>query len=231
MNAEAERGLQIRLATPADVEEIASVLLKSFVEFQSLYTADAFAATVLTPEQIQGRMNEGPVWVAIDSGELVGAVSAIVTEDGLYVRGMAVNPAARGKRIGHELLNCIERFAVDNKCNRIFLSTTPFLSRAIKLYERFGFRKNAEGPDNLFGTPLFTMVKSLSALRLRRTKESDLDYVLAAEHSEENRLFVIPWSREEHLQALANPDIAHLIVEAETSVAYVILAGLRDPNR
>src|SRR6266498_4463340 len=54
---------------------------------------------------------------------------------------------------------------------------------------------------------------------------------LAAEHSEENRLFVIPWSREKHLQALSDPDLAHLIVQAETKIGYVILAGLLEPNQ
>jgi short-subunit dehydrogenase len=40
------------------------------------------------------------------------------------------------------------------------LSTTP-LTRAISLYEQYGFRRSDEGPNNLFGTPLFTMVKVL----------------------------------------------------------------------
>jgi RimJ/RimL family protein N-acetyltransferase len=68
-------------------------------------------------------------------------------------------------------------------------------------------------------------------LRLRQTEATDLDYVLSAEHSDDNRQYVIPWSREQHLLALADPDIAHLIVEQETRLGYVILAGLRDPNQ
>jgi hypothetical protein len=43
----------------------------------------------------------------------------------------------------------------------LLLSTTPFLSEAIKLYERSGFRRSTEGPRELFGTPLFTMEKQL----------------------------------------------------------------------
>jgi ribosomal protein S18 acetylase RimI-like enzyme len=45
------------------------------------------------------------------------------------------------------------------KFRRLFLSTTPFLDRAISLYERFGFQRNEEGLRELFGTPLFTMEK------------------------------------------------------------------------
>src|SRR5260370_227302 len=44
----------------------------------------------------------------------------------------------------------------------MYLSTTPFLDRAIRLYERFGFQRSDEGPLDLFGTPLFTMTKRLN---------------------------------------------------------------------
>jgi ribosomal protein S18 acetylase RimI-like enzyme len=74
---------------------------------------------------------------------------------------MAVLPRARGKKIGWSLLKAVEHFARRQNCRRMFLSTTPFLHRAIRLYERFGFRRGAEGPHELFGTPLFTMVKRL----------------------------------------------------------------------
>jgi RimJ/RimL family protein N-acetyltransferase len=71
-------------------------------------------------------------------------------------------------------------------------------------------------------------------VRLRRTVEGDLDFVLAAEGAEENRLFVGQWAREQHREALSNPDLAHLVVESVDGarpVGYVIMAGLLDGNR
>ena len=65
-------------------------------------------------------------------------------------------------------------------------------------------------------------------LKLRKTEEADLDFVLEAEHHDENRQYVIPWPRARHLQALSDPDLAHLIVEREHRLSYVILAGLLD---
>jgi len=67
-------------------------------------------------------------------------------------------------------------------------------------------------------------------ISLRKTEEKDLDYVLAAEQDPANRMFVIPWSRDEHRQALMTPDLAHLIVQGDRELGYVILAGLQDPN-
>jgi ribosomal protein S18 acetylase RimI-like enzyme len=141
------------------------VLSKSFVEYQSRYTAEGFAATVLTPQQIEARMNEGPMWVALENGVIVGTVSVVLKPEGLYIRGMAVDPVARGKSIGRKLLDCTEEFAVQNGCERLFLSTTAFLSRAIKLYEQYGFHRSIAGPDHLFGTPLFTMTKNIEPLK------------------------------------------------------------------
>ena len=106
-------------------------------------------------------MTEGPIWVALHREEIVGTVSVVPKGEELYIRGMAVLPAARGKRIGELLLLHIEKFANSNGHKRLFLSTTPFLARAIRLYERFGFRRCDEGSHDLFGTRLFTMVKIL----------------------------------------------------------------------
>jgi ribosomal protein S18 acetylase RimI-like enzyme len=101
------------------------------------------------------------VWVALLDGSMVGTVSAVPQGESLYVRGMAVLPAARGHRIGKLLMDNVQSFASAKECRRLFLSTTPFLDRAITLYERLGFSRTGEGPDDLFGTPLFTMEKDL----------------------------------------------------------------------
>lgn len=56
----------------------------------------------------------------------------------------------------------LDSFAFVHDYQRLTLSTTPFLLRAIRLYEQSGFRRISEGPDHLLGTPLFTMVKELA---------------------------------------------------------------------
>jgi GNAT superfamily N-acetyltransferase len=138
------------------------VLFESFAEYESLYTPEGFSATAITAEQIENRIAEGPVWVAVLGEKIVGSISVIPKGDALYVRGMAVLPAARGQRIGELLLRHVEQFAATEDFQRLLLSTTPFLDRAIRLYEHFGFRRTHEGPHQLFGTPLFTMERAMS---------------------------------------------------------------------
>jgi ribosomal protein S18 acetylase RimI-like enzyme len=155
--------IEIRIATAHEAPQIAAVLLAAFEEYRSAYTPAAFAATTPTSDEIQRRirMNEGPVWVAVLHGVIVGTVSAVPKGESVYVRSMAALPSARGQGIGERLLRALESFAFAYGARRLFLSTTPFLASAIRLYEHLGFRTTAEGPHELFGTPLVTMAKTL----------------------------------------------------------------------
>jgi diaminohydroxyphosphoribosylaminopyrimidine deaminase / 5-amino-6-(5-phosphoribosylamino)uracil reductase len=149
----------LRPAAPADAPALAQLLYDAFDEFRDLYTPAGFAATVPHPEQIRERMGEGPVWVALDAGVIVGTVSVRPAPEGLYIRGLAVHPAARARGLAGLLMSRVEEYATAERFGRLFLSTTPFLASAIRLYERLGFRRVADGPHDLMGTPLVTMEK------------------------------------------------------------------------
>jgi len=153
--------IEIRRAEPDDAAEIVRVLHAAFVEFEPLYTPQGFAATVLDAEQVLRRMTEGPAWIALLGDEVVGSVAAIEKNESVYVRGMAVVPAARGSGAGGRLLASAEAWALERKHTRIYLSTTPFLLSAIRLYEGNGYKRVDTKLHDLFGTPLFTMEKSL----------------------------------------------------------------------
>ena len=163
--------LEIRFAGPNDVSAIARILHDSFVEFKSLYTDPGFAATVPPPEQILVRMKEGPVWVALSKRQIIGTVAAVIKGKSVYIRGMAVLPSTRGIGAGRALLQHVEDWAASQARSHLFLSTTPFLHSAIRLYEAAGFRRAASDPRDLFGTPLFLMEKNLpeSPPRIRDT--------------------------------------------------------------
>lgn len=154
--------IQIRRATRRDASTIAEVLHTAFVEYEHCYTQEAFAATTPSAEHLCERIEEGPIWVALQGEHLVGTVSVVPEGQACYLRSMAILPAARGQRIGVCLLEQVEQFAREQGADRLYLRTTPFLERAIRLYERCGFQRSEEGPLTLFGTPLFTMVKALS---------------------------------------------------------------------
>jgi GNAT superfamily N-acetyltransferase len=149
-----------------DSKAIAGVLHDSFAEFKTLYTEGGFAATAVGAEQVIMRMQQGPVWVALGEGVLIGTAAAVREQESVYIRGMAVLPTARRSGAGGRLLQQVEDWAASERCTRLFLSTAPFLDSAIRLYERFGFERTKDDLHDLFGTPLFTMEKAVEMLAL-----------------------------------------------------------------
>src|SRR5262249_21332656 len=113
-------------------------------------------------EVIENRFAEGKVWVAAIEEKIVGTVSVVPQNESLYIRSMAVLPEARGDRNCEQLLSKVKRYAVVQSFSPFTLCTTPFLNRAIRLYEKFGFVPSDTG--DLYGTPLITMEKKLGGL-------------------------------------------------------------------
>jgi len=166
--------VQVRRATTDDAAWVASVLRQAFAEYEPLYTEQGYAATTPGAREIAARMGQGPLWVAVYREQIVGTGSIAPKPEGIYIRGMAVIPSARGLGIGRRLLDQIQRFAIAQGCTRLFLSTTPFLNTAIRLYEAFGFRRTNDGPHDLFGTPLFTMEKTVALVTEEEHRNSHL---------------------------------------------------------
>ena len=152
--------MRVQLASSADAGQIAAVLLTAFRDFEPLYTPEGFRATTPTAEEVARRLAEGPSWIALDDEAVVGTVSAVDREGEIYVRSMAVAPSARGRGIATHLLRAVEAFALSRGVRRLSLTTTPFLTGAIRLYEQAGFTRTS-APLDLHGTPLFGMVKEL----------------------------------------------------------------------
>lgn len=152
--------MHIQLASPEDAGRIAAVLLAAFRDFEPLYTPARFCATTPPAEEILRRFAEGPTWICIVNHNVVGTVSAVARDDEIYVRSMAVLPSARGHGIASQLLDAVEAFAMSHSARRLSLTTTPFLTGAIRLYEQAGFHRTP-APLDLHGTPLYAMVKEL----------------------------------------------------------------------
>lgn len=157
--------LTLRIAGLPEIESIRTVLAGAFEAYRPLYTPAAWAATVIDAAEVRRRLEEGPVWLALYQGETVGTASMLLREEGAYLRGMAVLPARQGLKIGLRLLQAAEAWAVAADSHRLFLYTTPFLQKAIRLYQQFGFVAPGPGLEDFFGTPVLLMEKPLSRAR------------------------------------------------------------------
>lgn len=73
--------------------------------------------------------------VAIESERVVGTATLEVYDDGALLRSVAVEPASRGRRIGHELTNAALALAKSREVAAVFLLTET----AGDFFPRFGF--------------------------------------------------------------------------------------------
>lgn len=149
----------IRTARDEDASGILHCLAVAFEPYRPLYSQQAFSDTVLTRETIGKRMSETTVFVAvIDTGDVVGTIGCRAAATEGHLRGMAVRPQWQGSGLSVLLLETAEQHLWDNGCSRITLDTTGPLKRAMRFYERHGYRASGRVSD-FFGMPLYEYEK------------------------------------------------------------------------
>ncbi len=152
----------IREAEHGDAAGILACLRSAFEPYRQDYTPGAFEDTVLTRETVYRRLAEMTVYVAVsESGEIVGTIACQRTshQEG-HLRRMAVLPHWHGTGVAGALLHAAESALGDVKCRRITLDTTRPLQRAVRFYEKNGFRPSGVVAD-FFGMELFEYTKNL----------------------------------------------------------------------
>ena len=152
----------VRPAERTDAAAVLECLRSAFAPYEDRYTRDAFHDTVLDAPGLERRLTEMTVLVATGpDGGVVGTVSyQLVKPDEAHVRGMAVLPAWHGHGVAQILLHTVEAEARAMGCVRLTLDTTEPLRRAVRFYERNGFRASGRVTD-FFGMRLFEYVKPL----------------------------------------------------------------------
>lgn len=152
----------IRMAKSEDAPEILACLREAFEEFRNRYTPPAFVDTVLTMESLRKRGEKMSVFVAANStDQVVGTIACQVLNSGEgHLRGMAVLPPMRGNGVAVQLLRRAEAELRLRECIRVTLDTTEPLERAMRFYEKNGYRRSGRVSD-FFGMPLIEYQKPL----------------------------------------------------------------------
>ena len=152
----------IRRATNSDGEGVLHCLHSAFAPYESSYSKEGFADTVLSAETLAGRLKSMSLFVAVnEDGEVVGTIgcASVGNHEG-HLRGMAVLPDRQGSGVAGQLLECAESELRDLGCTRVTLDTTEPLKRAVRFYERHGYRATGR-VTNFFGMPLYEYAKEL----------------------------------------------------------------------
>ena len=82
------------------------------------------------------------VWAAVVNGETVGCAAFRMKEASVgEVKRVFVRPEYRGKGISKALMDAVEAYARERKCERLFLDTRVTLEPAVSMYRKRGFEK------------------------------------------------------------------------------------------
>jgi predicted N-acetyltransferase YhbS len=171
---------KIRRATPTDSAGILECLRAAFEPYRSSYPPEAFLDTVITPEALRHRLATMSLFVAVsESGEIVGTIACHVVDETVqssvhahevraevhanegHLRGMAVLASWQGSGLAEQLLRSAESELRARECSSISLDTTEPLVKAIRFYEKHGYRNS--GKDTYFcGMRRLHFIKNLA---------------------------------------------------------------------
>ena len=161
-SASSRPSVAVRRATAGDADGILDCLQTAFEPYRQRYTPEGFKDTVLGPDTVHERLHSMSVFVAVtDAGAVVGTIGCqIISAEEGHLRGMAVLPEWQRRGVAEQLLSRAEQELRGNGCVRISLDTTRPLQRAIRFYEKHGFRSSGKVSD-FFGMPLYEYIKEL----------------------------------------------------------------------
>ena len=100
--------------------------------------------------------------VEVDS-EIAGTISLRkIREDAGEIKRMYVKPKFRGKKLGNLMVEKVISISEENGFSKLFLDTSSFMSSAVSLYKKYGFKKIDSYPEcivakNLWDKWIFMM--------------------------------------------------------------------------
>jgi predicted N-acetyltransferase YhbS len=143
--------VEIRDAGRSDLPGVRRVLLGAYREYAPVMPPAVFGRYLTDLLDLDGRAESGRVLAAVHGGQVVGTVTfyADAAAEGLSwpagwagLRALGVAPSARGLGIGRALVSECRRRAQAAGAPVLCLHTARFMTAALALYERIGFRRD-----------------------------------------------------------------------------------------
>lgn len=143
--------------------ELWALLLAAF-EYQRARIDPPSSLYRLDAESLAQKAQDEALFLAVESGQLIGCAFAKVKPDCVYVGKVAVKPGRQGQGIGRRLMQAVERFAEATGRPVLELETRIELEENHKTFAAFGFVRTAEHAHAGYTrTTYITMQKPLRA--------------------------------------------------------------------
>lgn len=144
--------MQITIEIP-QIEDFSRVneLAKQVHELHVNWRPDLFFSVdeVISKEDFEKMVQDKEIFVARVEDEIVGYITINIKEKNnpsmryrkqLQIEAICVDEKNRGKGIGTELLEYARKFGKENNCTDLYLTVNKENEKAIKIYEKFGFK-------------------------------------------------------------------------------------------
>ena len=103
---------------------------------------------------VQKKLAEGAALFSMlekDTGAFIGNIELMDIADGAGELGIAITAAMQDKGYGTEAVSAMVRYGMDTlDLHRVFLKVFPDNARAIRVYEKCGFREYDRTEDDVF---------------------------------------------------------------------------------
>jgi ribosomal protein S18 acetylase RimI-like enzyme len=180
--------LVVRDAVPADYPAIREVVLAAYGQYAYLVAPDVFEPYLDDVLDLEKHARNGQWLVVQADGRIQGSVAfypdAAAQGVGLPPgwasgRGLAVDPAVRGRGVARALIAAADCLAEESGAPVFAFHTASFMTSAIALYERLGYCRAPEFDYNMAAhySPSATPIMSIAfyrrlgnAAQLRRIK-------------------------------------------------------------
>lgn len=136
--------ISIRPIEPKDNQTIAKIIRTALEEFGANKPGTVYYdASTDDLYSLFNNQSGATYFVAEENGLLLGGAGIFPTEglpDGVCeLVKMYLSKDARGKGLGKKMISHVMEWAKENGYHTVYLETMPELSKAVKVYEQFGF--------------------------------------------------------------------------------------------
>jgi GNAT superfamily N-acetyltransferase len=142
--------MEIRPVRPEEYAEAGRVTSEAYLEHVEPEFDEDWASYLEEIADIERRAPVSSVFVAVDDGRILGSATVEFDEpiskgeppirpDEARLRMVGVDPSARGRGVGQQLLDVAIRHARERGRNRLILNTGENMLAAQRMYERNGF--------------------------------------------------------------------------------------------
>ncbi len=139
--------LTIRQVTPEDIPTVRTLASEIWLEYYPAILSheqiDYMLAWMYAPEVIRAELDAGVVWeLGFLESQTAGFLSYVLQEDRLEVKlhKLYLRPSLHGQGLGRQLLTHVTCHAQAMGARRIRLQVNKRNERAIRAYQRAGFR-------------------------------------------------------------------------------------------